>query len=172
MASLQNQILISELPKTFREAISVVRHLGIEFIWIDSLSIIQDSKEDWAHEAALMHQVYTNAVLNIAADDAIDSTKGLFRNRHPEMCKPLEVNVAWTERHQGTYFAVNNELWQNSMKASVLNTRAWVLQESLLSRRILHFGRFQLFWECNTGKACEVHPTGLYEGHPGFGPKP
>lgn len=171
MVSFQNQITISELPKTFREAITVVRSLDIEYIWIDSLCIIQDSKDDWAHEAALMHRVYTNAVLNIAADDAIDSTEGLFRDRLPELCNPFEVHVAWTDRHQGTYFAVDNELWQHTMNTSVLNTRAWVLQESLLSRRILHFGTFQILWECKTGKACEVHPTGLYEGHSGFGPK-
>jgi hypothetical protein len=171
LASFQDQIEFSELPKTFRDAIDVVRRLDIEYIWIDSLCIIQDSKEDWAKEAALMHQVYANAIVNIAADDAKDGTEGLYRNRDPQLCEPCEVEVEWTERHRGVYIAVDNALWQSSMETSVLNSRAWVLQEQLLSPRILHFGRTQLLWECQTGKACEIFPAGLYEGHTGYGPK-
>jgi len=82
----QDRIEIVELPKTFRDAIEVVRHLNLQYIWIDSLCIIQDSKEDWAQEAALMHQVYSNAIVNIAADDAKDGTEGLFRDRDLRLC--------------------------------------------------------------------------------------
>jgi Heterokaryon incompatibility protein (HET) len=171
LSTFEHKIEISELPKTFREAIDVVRRLDIEYIWIDSLCIIQDSKDDWAKEAALMHQVYSNAAVNIAADDAKDGTDDLFRERDPRLCEPLEVKVEWTKEHRGTYFAVDNALWQTSIETSVLNSRAWVLQEQLLSRRILHFGRMQLLWECQTGKACELFPEGLYEGHTGYGPK-
>jgi hypothetical protein len=171
IAAFHDYIEMSQLPRTFREAIEVVRHLSIEYIWIDSLCIIQDSKEDWAIEAALMHQVYSNAIVNIAADDARDGTEGLFRDRDPRLCELVEVDVSWTNQHRGTYLAVDNALWQRNMEASVLNSRAWVLQEQLLSPRILHFGRAQLLWECQTGKACELFPAGLYEGHTGYGPK-
>lgn len=169
-AFLKN-IEISKLPRTFREAIEVVRHLDIEYIWIDSLCIIQDSKEDWASEAALMHQVYSNAIVNIAADDARDGTEGLFRDRDPRLCELVEVDVSWTKHHRGIYKAVDNALWQSNMEKSMLNSRAWILQEQRLSPRILHFGKTQLLWECQTGKACETLPAGLYEAHSEYGPK-
>jgi hypothetical protein len=160
LAIFQDRIEIVELPKTFRDSIDVVRYLNI-----------QDSKEDWAQEVALMHQVYSNAIVNIAADDAKDGTEGLFRDRDSRLCELCEVKVEWTKQHRGAYLAVDNALWQSSMETSVLNSRAWVLQEQLLSPRILHFGRTQLSWECQTGKSCELFPAGLYEGHPGYGPK-
>jgi hypothetical protein len=171
IAAFYERIEFTELPRTFREAIEVVRHLNIEYIWIDSLCIIQDSKDDWASEAALMHQVYANAIVNIAADDARDGTEGLFRDRDPRLCELVEVELSWTKQHRGIYKAVDNAFWQSTMEESVLNSRAWVLQEQLLSSRILHFGKTQLLWECHTGKACELFPAGLYEAHPGYGPK-
>jgi hypothetical protein len=171
VAAFHEFIEITGLPRTFREAIEVARHLKIEYLWIDSLCIIQDSKDDWASEAALMHQVYANAIVNIAADDARDGTEGLFRDRDPRLCELVEVEVSWTEQHRGIYKAVDNALWQSTMEASVLNSRAWVLQEQLLSARILHFGQTQLLWECQTAKACELFPAGLYEVHSGYGPK-
>jgi hypothetical protein len=55
-----------------------------------------------------MHQVYSNAAVNIAADDARDGTEGLFRDRDSRLCEPLEVGVEWMKEHRGTYFAVDN----------------------------------------------------------------
>jgi hypothetical protein len=61
----QSNIPCDDLPKTFLEAISVVKHLGIAYLWIDALCIIQDSPSDWACEAAKMPKVYANSFLNI-----------------------------------------------------------------------------------------------------------
>lgn len=51
------------LSKTFREAIEIAFFLGFQYIWIDSLCIIQDDSEDWAREAALMSTVYSRFTL-------------------------------------------------------------------------------------------------------------
>jgi hypothetical protein len=48
------QIPFKSLPKTFREAVEVVRALGIRYLWIDCLCIIQGDAADWAYEASLM----------------------------------------------------------------------------------------------------------------------
>ncbi|KAL2196280.1 heterokaryon incompatibility protein-domain-containing protein [Corynascus similis CBS 632.67] len=58
----------NELPVTYRDAITLTRRLGIRYIWIDSLCIVQDDKDDWRREAAKMADVYSNAYLTIAAD--------------------------------------------------------------------------------------------------------
>jgi hypothetical protein len=68
----------SELPKTIQDAFTITRRLGIRFIWVDSLCIIQDSEKDWITEAALMGRVYKNCFCCIAASGATDSSKGCF----------------------------------------------------------------------------------------------
>jgi hypothetical protein len=74
---------LSDLPKTYRDAIMVTRNLEVTFLWIDSLCIIQDSASDWASESSKMTQVYQNSCLNLAAGASQDSTGGLFCPRSP-----------------------------------------------------------------------------------------
>ena len=74
-------ISVSALPKTFLDAIAFTRVLGIRYLWIDSLCIIQDSQEDWVTESALMPSVYGNSFCNIAASGAFNSAEGCFLSR-------------------------------------------------------------------------------------------
>jgi hypothetical protein len=76
--SFRTQISWSLLPKSFRDAICFIRRLGIEYIWIDSLCIIQDNGEDKAREIGQMANVYSNAFLTIAATSASSPLEGLF----------------------------------------------------------------------------------------------
>ena len=49
--TLEVAIPYADLPKNFQDAISYTRTMGIEYLWIDSLCIIQDSEEDWLRES-------------------------------------------------------------------------------------------------------------------------
>lgn len=53
------------------------------------------------------------------------------------------------------------DLWSHAVESSLLSSRAWALQERLLSPRILHYTKTQLFWECKESKACESSPKPL-----------
>jgi len=64
---LCHRIPIKALSKTFQDAISVTRHLGFKYLWIDSSCIIQDDEQDWKKESVAMSAVYGQADLNIAA---------------------------------------------------------------------------------------------------------
>jgi len=156
----QNGIPEHDLPKTFREAILITRKLGYQFIWIDSLCIIQDSVEDWRHEAETMGDVYRNAVLNIAATGSSDSSEGCFSARDPNIIKPCYVTSSWQEA-SGTYQIHDSALWRLGVTRAPLNTRAWVIQEISLAKRVLHFSKSQLFWECDQKTACETFPRGI-----------
>jgi hypothetical protein len=57
----QQGIQFNALPKTYQDAILITRKLGHQYIWIDSLCILQDSKFDWENEGAKMAEVYQNA---------------------------------------------------------------------------------------------------------------
>lgn len=69
---------IQMIPKTFLDAMKITRQIGLQYIWIDSLCIIQDSIDDWQKEAGLMSNVYQWSYLNIAAIDSLNPTEGCF----------------------------------------------------------------------------------------------
>lgn len=75
------KLKIPTLPKTFEDAILVSQKLGVRYLWIDSLNIIQGDTEDWQIECSLMHKVYQNSFCNIAATASADSHGGLFFDR-------------------------------------------------------------------------------------------
>lgn len=66
-SNLQQSISPDRLPLNFLNALGTCLSLGIQYIWIDSLCIIQDSEEDWRREAETMHMVYKNARVTIVA---------------------------------------------------------------------------------------------------------
>ncbi|EMD95242.1 hypothetical protein COCHEDRAFT_1027716 [Bipolaris maydis C5] len=73
-------ILIENLLQTYQEAVIVGKELGIHYLWIDSLCIVQDSEQDWSQQASRMADVYQNSFLTIAAIAARDSGGGLFND--------------------------------------------------------------------------------------------
>jgi len=167
MEQSQAGIALSVLPQTFRDAISVVRSAGQKYLWIDSLCIIQDSSEDWAREAMQMGSIYDGAWCTIAATRARDSTEGCFVARDPRLLRPCTYepppDLRSPKLGNGPVYIVNSSLWISNVDKAPLNSRAWVIQERLLSPRIIHFGAQQVFWECQELAACESFPAGLPE---------
>jgi hypothetical protein len=79
----QREIRFSELPRTFKDSIIIARKLKIQYIWIDSLCIIQDSADEWEREAEKMGTVYCNSLVCIAADGSLNRHGGCFIEGHP-----------------------------------------------------------------------------------------
>jgi hypothetical protein len=88
LRDLKERIQYADLPRTYCDAISVCRALKVRYLWIDSLCIIQDSKEDWEREAANMAYVYSNSYLSILADWSTDSDGGCFKTSSREPKRP------------------------------------------------------------------------------------
>ncbi|PVH71588.1 hypothetical protein DL98DRAFT_539937 [Cadophora sp. DSE1049] len=134
---------VPALPKTFEEAVLASRKLG-------------GNEEDWTKEASLMHLVYSHAWCNLSATASRDSSQGLFRNRS-SILGELVVDVGASQN----VALVERDFVMHEIEDSPLQNRAWVLQERLLSPRVLHFGERQIFWECNQLTASEAFPDGL-----------
>ncbi|RMJ14188.1 hypothetical protein CDV36_006142 [Fusarium kuroshium] len=149
----------ADLPFTFHDAIRLCRNLGIRYIWIDSLCIIQDSKKDWLKESSNMGKVYEYSFCNIAATSASSGQGGLYSWRDSHLITPHTTRINW-KGHESEYVFFLDSHWFKSISRAPLNGRGWVFQERLLSPRTLHFSS-QLFWECRTLKACETYPCGL-----------
>ncbi|KAK4183263.1 heterokaryon incompatibility protein-domain-containing protein [Podospora australis] len=157
--SFKKGILLSDLPKTFQEAVEVAMKFGLEYIWIDCLCIIQDSVDDWAKESVMMASIYGNSTLNIAATASRDGRGGCFRTRRTRALRPVKITLQETP-----FYLIDAEMWWEAFEKAPLNKRAWVLQERLLSPRVLHFDHDQLVWECNELTASERYPKGLRKG--------
>ncbi|TVY84431.1 hypothetical protein LSUE1_G002663 [Lachnellula suecica] len=260
LPELCKQIPVDLLPQSNQDAIHITRSLGIRYLWIDALCIIQDREEDFHLELAKMRNIYKNSYCTISASQGETGERGCFSNRQPlqadfgsissrieqtsspkklsgkhiqgyenesasrkvgtmnqrpaKMLKrhnvsdtgresggtktgfqftdvskldsswkipPTSVQMARNSQFQNIDFqlqeaqrqmevagglsksnitirTLQKDLWSSEVDASPLSRRAWTLQERLLSSRILHFTRSQLFWECQTAKACEAWP--------------
>ncbi|KAL2137215.1 hypothetical protein VTI74DRAFT_6426 [Chaetomium olivicolor] len=139
---------LAAIPKTYADAIAVTRKLGIQFLWIDSFCIIQDDRDDWTAESQKMGDIYEKAYLNIAAAGAKDGKTGFLEARRED---PIYVRVPAAGDQQAGYFYFTNQA-NSDFDAFVtrvkLNTRGWVLQERILSRRTIHFAADMWYWEC------------------------
>jgi hypothetical protein len=164
------------LPATFRDAIQVTRALGFEYIWIDSLCIIQDSIDDWVTESANMADIYMLASLTLAADFAEKSSVGLFHQEPARMPKVRQFTHADSEGNDHQIFVRRDFPYPGrgtvkpgnacyaSEATSQLDTRGWVMQERLLSRRTVTFTNTELLWECCQSHVCScAHEIGLYK---------
>lgn len=156
----------SDLPKNFLEAIDVVQCLGIRYVWIDSLCIVQGPGGDFGVQGGLMHLVYRNSYCNIVAADSRDPEGGLFRNRSPDLIVPVSYTVCQPSPIFGQmgqkWKITRTDFWDSHLlKESFIYSRGWVFQERMLSPRLLHFARDQIFWECASVSACETLPSGL-----------
>ena len=172
LTTFKNGVEIEKLSRTFQDSITLTRRLGLRYIWIDALCIVQDSKQDWIREAALMAKVYSRSQINLAATASLDSNGGFLRTRNPLTIMPLKVELDCEGLVKGTYFCFLQDPWLRYMKWAPLMRRAWIFQERLLAPRTLHFGPEQLLWECNELQASETHPKGsLFTSqkyHPGM----
>ncbi|KAH8791421.1 hypothetical protein BGZ57DRAFT_752108, partial [Hyaloscypha finlandica] len=88
-----------DLPKPFQAAVTVTKHLGVEYLWIDSFCIIQNSAEDWERECSRMASICTSALVTIAASGAIDSSKGFLHDYFPTKFGSFKLSCNNKDEH-------------------------------------------------------------------------
>jgi len=141
-----------DLPKTFQDAFQVTRALGKNLIWIDALCIIQTVEEtedpDWMFESGRMEDTFNSAYCTIAVDSAADWKQGFLQRSSP----PCFTEVTG----ERVYVCDTRHNFEDDVNNSLLNKRAWVLQERILSRRILHFTKNHTYFACGHGVYSET----------------
>lgn len=152
-----SKILFESLPLTFKDAVQTTRGLGVRYLWIDSLCIIQDSLEDWEEEVAIMGQVYSQSLITLTASISGNSDEGC-RVKKPPSAKsnpPLDI-IKDSKRIR--IFAKSPLDWNDAWNRGPLCKRGWTLQERHLATRSVHFSEAVLLWECKTFKASSELP--------------
>ncbi|KAK4197949.1 heterokaryon incompatibility protein-domain-containing protein [Triangularia verruculosa] len=186
LSSLKKGVEVTCLSRVFQDAIVITRRLGVDYIWIDSLCIIQDSKEDWEAESATMADIYSQSYCNLSATADRCQDEGLFHPRHQLQFSHERVTSDWIgdpfktddgklsqcrapSFHRQDYVLYDPNFWTRRVDQQELFTRGWVFQEQQLGPRILHFSSDQLLWECRQHRACEMFPSGLPQKEMGWG---
>lgn len=156
-SELTKGFVSSALPQTLQDAIKVVTELGLKYVWIDSLCIIQDSPCDKGKEITQMAQIYSNAYVTISAANAESSSEGFLKILGSTSENPgssldddlIKMPYRAPDGEIGTMLireeAPYHSMWEPTSK------RAWTLQERMLSPRNLIYGS-RLIWQCNTAQ--------------------
>ncbi|KAF5717923.1 tol [Fusarium mundagurra] len=156
-------IPIDELSHVFIDACNTTKRLSHEYLWIDTLCIIQDDPADWYHEVGRMASTYGNSWLNLSADGDDAAGHGLFcpsDKRAARPWYPVYIHREWSESFPSNYCISEYHNWWERISDSKLNLGAWALQERLLAPRVLHLGLEQFALECSSNTVCERLPYG------------
>jgi hypothetical protein len=166
LESFKSGIAWSSIPKTLQDAMTITHRLGLRYIWIDALTIIQDDDQDWKFEVVKMPSVYGNAYITIAATISGDCHAGIFSPRKtaarhvrvwPLGPDQSPVDVETESLRNGEIYARSG--WNRDTSHYPLQTRGWTLQEHILSRRVIQYASEELIWHCRTSRATESAPT-------------
>jgi len=146
LEKLKAGIAVMALPQTIKDAVEVTRKLGLRYLWVDALCIIQDCPKDKETEIQRMGLIYKNATVTIAASAATSATDGFLRiAREPPKSYPFQLPM-----HDGTTEEISLSTYHFLDPEDPLDTRGWAFQERLLSPRLLQFSGIELFWTCQT----------------------
>ncbi|KAI9643582.1 hypothetical protein NHQ30_008203 [Ciborinia camelliae] len=160
-------ILMHDMPATFQDAIYITRKLGIRYLWIDALCIIQHNTADWEAESVRMCDIFANSQITISAAANSSSSESFLQRPFD---KPLDIHFRslLNPDVSGEYSIPlqprSTSRAMNDVRHSKLYSRAWVWQEEIMSTRQLVFGEKMFQFRCNQGISLE---NGLFEDSPG-----
>lgn len=160
LLSYKKAIPWQSLPKTLKDAATATHLLGMRYVWIDSLCIMQGDtdvdKADKEKEISKMDKVYCHATFTIMARRGDKATDGFLHDRTPPSgtcLLPFQVN---NEQHGWVTVTFLSAVEDEDNTA--LDTRGWITQEYVLSRRLIVFGTWYTEWSCR--KERKVHRDG------------
>ncbi|CAI6342024.1 unnamed protein product [Periconia digitata] len=146
------------MPRTIQDAIHVTARLGYTYLWIDSLCIVQDDETEFHKEIAKMPDIYSGAVATIAATSAQTAKQGFLHSRFEESEAITGLSLQYpdnTSREVGLLSSSGTK----ETDINPLDSRAWALQEHVLSTRVLQYRYGQLQFLCrSTSSRASTYP--------------
>ncbi|KAK0647025.1 heterokaryon incompatibility protein-domain-containing protein, partial [Cercophora newfieldiana] len=165
LAQHRNGISDAEMTPVLRDAIRVAKALEIPYLWIDALCILQDADDssDWVEQCQLMGSIYGSSTVTLRPLASRCCQEGFLTPKTlPTLSIPFQSRINPTKNgFYSTYVSHASITLRNSDKRawdeerSVLETRGWALQESILPARVLSFGQSMIDFRCDDG--CQLY---------------
>lgn len=151
------------LPWTIRDAMALVQHLGGRYLWVDSLCIVQDDAEHKHRDIRRMDIVYMMAFATIVAAHGQNANAGLpgvrprTRNARITSCISISAEPKSSDsKPQTLLLTTSTPPLPLALDSSVWESRGWVLQEQLLSRRCIYFTSDGVYFQCGRKTVSET----------------
>jgi len=159
---------MKDFPNTIREAVSATHRLGLRYLWIDALCILQDSMKDKIRQIGMMGSIYQNSYVTIIAACGNNVNEGFLHQSRPQkipdaripyICPDGKIGSVWIAEAQDHRPNDCSRSYYDDLEP--INYRGWCLQERLLSSRCLIYASHTLQYDCqaetvNIGQAlCE-----------------
>jgi hypothetical protein len=113
---------------------------------------------DWHQESSFIGDIYSNAILNIAATASVDGNGGLFHRSNSLALNPCLIRLKGKPTAGTGFICHDFNSWESNVEKSPLARRAWVVQERALSPRVVHFAEDQVRWEYQSCRDSEFSP--------------
>ncbi|KAH7364326.1 hypothetical protein BKA65DRAFT_134867 [Rhexocercosporidium sp. MPI-PUGE-AT-0058] len=154
LRAMTQGIKISSLSHAFSDAVRITRALGLKYLWIDSLCILQDRIEDWVSESSQMHKIYSHSSLTIclAGDGNAESGGNRSLTEKPKSEDPNPMCLTCTKGYN-QFEQLCDDTPTTMLLDSPWSKRGWTLQERILSPRVLYYSSTRMAWECGGNRS-------------------
>jgi hypothetical protein len=173
LGKYEEDIPVEKLPQTIKDAFCLTKAIGLHYLWVDAICIIQGNEQEWEEESQKMGHIYSNAKIVLSAMRSGNVNEGMFTQRS---ATSLSADIEAVGGSMGARRNLNHEIiiscrtksnywWEKHINATFpLLSRGWGFQERLLATRVVHFTASELVWECQKSRRCEcgVMESNLY----------
>jgi hypothetical protein len=145
---------LEELSPTIKDAVLITIGLGLQYIWVDAICIVQDDADDENREIEVMDQIYSTAYLTIAAARAKKATNGFLQSRQVAGIYRVVCQVKYRLSPAASAKPRRCFLSANCLRGThddPINERGWTFLERYQSFCTLDFGSKQTTWRCPGG---------------------
>lgn len=155
-------IELQDMPQTIADAVKLCRAIGLRYLWVDALCIIQDDNDDWTRESFEMSNIYGNSFITLCVVTKTCCSAGFLDRQHNPKTLRINFKSKVNPSLEGKLFlrmykpaekpAVGHRAYLKNKKYNEPEMpkwqredapwfqRGWTLQESHFSKRKLLIG--------------------------------
>jgi hypothetical protein len=139
------------MTSAIKDAVALTRAIGLRYVWVDALCIIQDDTDDWLRESSQMNLVYRHAFVTFCGLNS-DSCHETLLQRAPTIRVSFQSTI---RQNINGYYLIrlrpSSGAWLDRTELDYVckwRGRAWTFQEVEMSTRLLLFGSSKMHFEC------------------------